>query len=284
RRRASGLLPGACPFAMMFADILFGITGACYAIATVMFVRYLFGEEIDKKPKWAPRLVTVGAVLHAIHIVVSSLVTHTCPVEGMHFALSVVSMLACAAYAVLRFRYPVDLVGTFVAPFALTFLFASRVVGMKDEPAKIGSILPLHITANLLGDALFTLAFGAAVLYLLQENRLKKKAFAGLSQKLPPLDSLDRAEHRFLLYGFPLLTIGILTGTVFSRRVEFGSVADQTRAAFGYLTWIVFAAVLSLRAAAGWRGRKAAYGTITGFAIALLVLALYLWRSIQGAA
>jgi hypothetical protein len=33
--------------------------------------------------------------------------------------------------------------------------------------------------------------------------------------------------------------------------------------------------VLSLRAGAGWRGRRAAYGTIAGFAFAVLVLVVY---------
>jgi len=47
---------------------------------------------------------------------------------------------------------------------------------------------------------------------------------------------------------------------------------------FGYVTWLVIAGVLFLRAAAGWRGRRAAYGTIAGFAFAVLVLVVYLVR------
>jgi hypothetical protein len=39
------------------------------------------------------------------------------------------------------------------------------------------------------------------------------------------------------------------------------------------------AGVLFLRASAGWRGRRAAYGTIAGFGFALLVLALYTFRA-----
>src|SRR6185295_628059 len=100
-------------------------------------------------------------------------------------------------------------------------------------------------------------------------------------QRLPPLEALDRAEHRFLLLGFPLLTIGILTGTLWARRVELGTREDLTRAAFGYATWLLFAGVLFLRAARGWRGRRAAYGTIAGFGFALVVLAFYLWRSVD---
>ena len=123
------------------------------------------------------------------------------------------------------------------------------------------------------------LAFAAAVLYLLEDRRLKAKKLAGVVLRLPPLDVLERAEHRFLLAGFPLLTIGILTGTLWAYKVEAGSPSDTWRAAFGYVSWLTFALVLLLRAAAGWRGRRAAYGTIVGFGFSLVVLLIYLLRS-----
>jgi ABC-type uncharacterized transport system permease subunit len=270
---------------LLVEGALFLATALAYLAACALFVAYLSSERFAAAGKQAPRLVAVGAVLHASHILVASEVWHVCPVEGIHFAMSVVSMMACVVYLVMRRRYRIDVVGAFVAPLALTFLLASRFVGSQvalGEPSQRlkSAILPIHVTVNLLGDALFTLAFAAAVAYLLQERLLKEKRTSGLFRRLPPLDSLDRAEHRFLLAGFPLLTVGILTGTLWARHVEAGSTADIARAGLGYATWILFAGVLLLRAAAGWRGRRAAYGTIAGFGFAVLVLLLYLVRSI----
>ena len=267
------------PFA---ENALFVSTALAYLTACALFLAYLADDRFSRAGKIAPRFVAAGAVLHASHIVVASLVWHVCPVEGIHFSMSIVSMLACVVYLVMRRRYRIDVVGAFVAPLALTFLLASRFVGTAiGEPSQRfkSAILPIHITVNLLGDALFTLAFAAAVAYLLQERSLKAKKLEGIFQRLPPLDALDRAEHRFLLAGFPLLTVGILTGTIWARHVEAGSVADIARAVLGYATWVLFAGVLLLRAAAGWRGRRAAYGTIAGFGFALLVLLFYLIRS-----
>jgi ABC-type uncharacterized transport system permease subunit len=273
-------------------DALFLGTAAVYLAACVLFVVYLVarrddgahGERVDLAGKLAPRLVALAVAMHAAHIVVSSFASHVCPVEGIHYAMSIVSMLAGTVYVVMRRRYRIDVVGVFVAPLALTFLLASRFVGtgaMGAEPAARiqGAILPFHVAANMLGVALFTLAFASAALYLVVEKRLKQKKLVGIFKRLPPLDALDRAEHRFLLAGFPLLTIGILTGTLWARHVEAGSPADIARAVFGYTSWVLFAAVLLLRAAAGWRGRRAAYGTIAGFGFTVLVLLLYLLRS-----
>jgi hypothetical protein len=96
--------------------------------------------------------------------------------------------------------------------------------------------------------------------------------------RLPSLDALDAAEHRFLLIGFPLLTLGIVSGTAWAHKLTSGASGELLRAAFAYLTWIVFAGVLLLRAVAGWRGRRAAVGTLLGFFFAVLVLVVYLVR------
>ena len=79
----------------------------------------------------------------------------------------------------------------------------------------------------------------------------------GVSRRLPPLDALDRAEHRFLLAGFPLLTIGIITGPVWAKRVEAGATSDILRAVFGCVPWLASAGGVFLRAAAGRSGRGA---------------------------
>jgi hypothetical protein len=274
---------------LAFSLVLFSLTATSYFVASVAFVAFLAGRITSPGAlRWAARLVGAGAALHAGHIIVSSLVLHICPIRGMHFAMSVVSVLACGVYLLVRLRYPIDVLGAFFAPIALTFLLASQIIGVSDASGPgagmRSAILPVHVAANLLGEALFLLAFAAAVAYLVQENQLKKKRLGGLMTRLPPLDALDRAEHRFLLAGFPLLTVGILTGALWARRVEAGSVADMWRAAFSYATWMLFAVVLLLRAAAGWRGRRAAYGTIAGFGFAVVVLVIYLLRSLSPAA
>jgi ABC-type uncharacterized transport system permease subunit len=141
------------------------------------------------------------------------------------------------------------------------------------------AVLPVHVIANLMGEALFVLAFAAAVGYLVADKQLKKKHVGGVVSRLPALDALDRAEHAFLLAGFPMLTIGIITGAVWAERVESGSAAEVWRSLFGYATWMLFATVLLLRGWRGWRGKRAAYGTIAGFAFAFVVLVIYLVRS-----
>ena len=64
------------------ADLLFAATAAVYLAACVLFVLFLLGRA-ERATAWAPRLVALGVPLHAAQIVVSSLVLHVCPVQGI---------------------------------------------------------------------------------------------------------------------------------------------------------------------------------------------------------
>src|SRR6185437_2243868 len=96
-------------------NVLFGATAAVYLAASVLFVADLVGRAgaSGLARTWAPRLVAVGVPLHATHIVLWSLVLHVCPVEGIHFALSIAALLASCAYVLARRKYRVDVVGAF---------------------------------------------------------------------------------------------------------------------------------------------------------------------------
>ena len=229
--------------------------------------------------RFAPSLLGAGALFHAAYVSIASFVAHVCPVHSVHFILSVAAILAATVYLLARRRFRIDALGLIVGPLGLAFLLSTYFLGAPDPGHKLSPLfIAAHVLANLLGVALFLLAGAAATLYLVQEKRLKQKRHVNRIGNLPPLDTLDTAVHRFLVAGFPLLTLGIITGTLWARRLESGNPDEVMRIILGYATWLLIALVLLLRAAAGWRGRRAAYGTIAGFACAAAVIVIYLVR------
>ncbi|MFO0673416.1 MAG: cytochrome c biogenesis protein CcsA [Polyangiaceae bacterium] len=265
----------------LFADVLFYSTVLVYVVAAGLFGLHLSGSDrVPTAARLAPRVVLVGVLLRAAHIVVSSLVLKVCPVEGMHFAMSVVSMFAGVAYLALRARYRIDVVGAFVTPVALTFLIGSRWVAVNaGEPsARVrGAILPLHVTANLVGDALFMLACGAAIAYLVQEQPREEGPRRHLPA--PPRRSTRSTRPSMLSLLGLLLTLGILTGTVWARKVKAGTRARDPR--------LRHVAPLRGRALSPRRGQlaRAARGVWDhrGLRARIVVLA-FAWRSAGGEA
>lgn len=246
------------------------------AAATLFFVDLARREGSLAASRWAPVALAAGALMHGAHVIAASVWSRVSPVESLHFALSLSALLATTVFLLVRRRLRLNAIGAFIAPVALTFLVGAEFVGLPDlSPTVPKGLLALHITANLAGLGLFLLAGAAGVFYLVQERRLKAKRAGGLTAKLPPLDALDTTEHRLLLAGFPLLTFGIVTGVIFATDLVSASAAELARTALAFMTWFLVAGVLALRAAVGWRGRRAAYGTIAGVVCVLLVILLY---------
>jgi ABC-type uncharacterized transport system permease subunit len=266
--------------AVATAAFYFGVIA--YSAACTLFFLGLArqGAQVPRST-WGPRVLAVSGCLHAVHVVTASLLLNLCPVESLHFGLSFSALVAVAAFLVLRRWANLDALGVVVAPVALTFLVGAQFVGVDIEPDALISrpLLALHITANVLGVGLFVVAGAAGILYLLLERRLRDKRSGSIGGRLPSLDVLDRATHRLLLSGFPLLTFGVVTGAIFSRHLETLHGAALARTLLGVVTWLVLATVLLLRRVAGVRGRRAAYGTVTGVLCVLLVVAVYALRT-----
>jgi ABC-type transport system involved in cytochrome c biogenesis permease subunit len=72
--------------------------------------------------------------------------------------------------------------------------------------------------------------------------------------------------------GFPLLTLGIVTGAIsadFSRGSYVSWNQEQT---WALVTWVFYFVVLLGRLTVGWRAKRAAYLTVIGFAGVILTL------------
>ncbi|WP_156864964.1 cytochrome C assembly family protein [Pajaroellobacter abortibovis] len=267
------------------ADICFGMAVAAYSASTLSFFKYLIRNRRDKRPAAvATFCLGVGVVFHFFYLGVVSLSSHACPIEGAPVLISMMSMLDCTLYLILRRFYRLDGIGAFLTLLCLVIFLASRLIhpevlkGGWEEAAHTKSLLlPIHATANLFGTAFLMLAFVVAIAYLIQEKGLKEKRFKMIFEKLPPLDFLDQAEGVFLYAAFPLLTLGMLTGIADKRVVVF-HLANILRVVFGVISWLLVGGFLSLRVIKGWRGRRIAYGTILGFGFIVIIFCFYLLR------
>ena len=129
-----------------------------------------------------------------------------------------------------------------------------------------------HVGISVLGMGALCLAFAMALIYLMQDHALKAKRAPKVMERLPSLAVCDRIGYHAVLWGFPLLTVGILTGQVVLW-AKYGTVwMGGAKQIFPILAWVVLAALLYARLVRGFRGRKSAYLTIAGFALGLLTV------------
>ncbi|UCH30145.1 MAG: cytochrome c biogenesis protein CcsA [Myxococcales bacterium] len=261
---------------------LFIATAALYAIACIMYLFVL--TRGSSKAERAPGTVFVAALGAHLAFLLLEAPPGELPLSDISQILSVSSFGIGIAFLLASYRWDVTILGAFVAPLSLMLFLASGLgSSYAPVPARVESVmLTLHIGANVLGLVAFALAFVAGFAYMLQERLLRRRQLTGAFQRLPSLGVLDTLGLRSVLVGFPLLTFGMVTGTFW--HVRSGGSQFYVSQALGLVAWAIFAGVIILRVAAGWQGRKAAVGTMLGFAFTLLVLVGYAVRAAGGAA
>jgi cytochrome c-type biogenesis protein CcsB len=104
-----------------------------------------------------------------------------------------------------------------------------------------------------------------SILYLFLERGIKKKRFSSISTRFPSLEVLDSINYKCMSYGFPFLTIGIITGSLWASMAWGSYWSWDPKETWSLITWIVYAILIHNRLAIGWRGRKTAYMMIIGF-------------------
>ena len=231
----------------------------------------LIPSVVDRRPSISPAslgALGLGLLSHAGAIAVEAAHIHRLPVTDVRSALSFYAFLVTVAFFFLYLRYRITSLGLFMLPFVfvLTLISAFRPVRPFDLSAFRGGWLAVHISSTILGYTGFFLTFVAAVMYLMQENELKSKTPHAFYYRLPSLEVCDELYYRSLVFGLPLLTLGILTGFIWASRTWKGPWEFDPKILASMVSWLIYLVLFSTRVSGGWRGRRAAYVAIFGFA------------------
>jgi cytochrome c-type biogenesis protein CcsB len=90
-----------------------------------------------------------------------------------------------------------------------------------------------------------------------------------LERMLPKAEELDRITYKTIAIAFPLLTLMIAAGAYWANRTWGSYWSWDPKETWAAITWLVYAGYLHMRITRGWRGRRAAYFAIGGFAVVM---------------
>ncbi|MBM4289384.1 MAG: c-type cytochrome biogenesis protein CcsB, partial [Deltaproteobacteria bacterium] len=216
-------------------------------------------------------LVGAGWVSQGAALMVQTLDLGFFPVGSLGGALGLFSWTLVAAFLFLNWRHPVKVLGALLTPLAWLLVYGSWILPHPGEiPPLLQSFwLTFHIGAVFLGNATFTLAFLGGILYLVQERQLKTKKFGFFYKRLPSLETLDALNYYCINVGFPLLTLGIVSGSLYAQYTLGAFWQWDPKETMTLIAWLLYAGLLHARLVAGWRGRRAALMAIAGFLVLL---------------
>ncbi|MEI6215549.1 MAG: c-type cytochrome biogenesis protein CcsB [Desulfuromonadales bacterium] len=252
--------------------LFFSLTLTLYVVATVAYLSCLWRTS-PALTQWAFRLLGAGCVTHILSTIhLASKLKHL-PLTTMQESLSFFSLAIVACYLIFERKYKVTTLGSFVTPVALLMFVISS--ALHSEARQLPPILQsnwfwFHALLAFASYAAFTVAAGVAVVYLIQRYFLKVKHLGALFQKLPSLETLDAISYRCLTFGFPLLTVAIISGSIWSEKALGSYWTWDPKQTWSMIIWLIYAALLHGRITTGWRGKRAAILSIIGFIVLLI--------------
>ncbi len=212
--------------------------------------------------------LTAGFAAHTALIFYQYLHYGQMPVQNLHQTLSFAAWALAGVYLLLKYRFRLKILGAFTAPLAaviMTVVLFIPEVPKEPEPVLNSIWLVMHVSVIFIGEAALALACGTGVLYLLQERAIKTKNPRFFFRRLPSLEFLDGTGYAFIITGFTMLTIGLITGFIYAEKAWGRFWSWDPKEIWSVITWLIYAALLHERLVAGWRGRRAAFMAIIGF-------------------
>jgi ABC-type transport system involved in cytochrome c biogenesis permease subunit len=131
----------------------------------------------------------------------------------------------------------------------------------------------VHGILILLASVGVSVSFLASVMYLIQARRLRRKVAPGSGLPMLSLERLETMNRHALNWAFPLLTAGLLVGTILlPHGPSFGDNWLSVKILSTAGLWLVFLVLLYLRYGAHVPARRLAWFSIGAFALLLVAL------------
>jgi cytochrome c-type biogenesis protein CcsB len=236
-------------------------------------------RAIREAGRWVLAAVTLsaaGAVAHTTAVVTRGLAVHRAPWGNMYEFVTALTCIAAICFLVVMIRYRAWTLGVFVmGAVVITLGLAETLIYTAPGdlvPALQSYWLDIHVTAMTLATGIFFVSAVLGVVYLWVDRYTRRVAAGqaapgnGIVRRLPGLEQVDRLTYRTIVFGFPVWTFGVIAGAIWADQAWGRYWGWDPVETWAFITWVLYAAFLHARATAGWRGRRAHYVQLLGFA------------------
>lgn len=246
-----------------------------------MYAVVLGLDRFQKKliGRLATYLTIIALIADTFAIIIRMIVSGHPPLSnGYEFLLTFIWGIM-AVYLFAEFRYKLRSLGTFIMPIPfllLTFIIMS--MGTEERmvqaipPALKSQWLTFHVVTAMLAYGAFAISFGLGIMYLLKlskEGNGEKSNSQGIISRFPSLEVLDELSYKVVGFAFPLLTLCIITGAIWANYAWGTYWSWDPKETWSLITWIIYAGYLHARLMYGWKGKRAAWMAVFGFASVL---------------
>ena len=224
----------------------------------------------------AVALSGAGVAAHTTAVITRGLAVHRAPWGNMYEFVTALTCVAAIFFLFAMIRYRAWALGVFVMGAVVLALGLAETLiytaAGELVPALQSYWLDIHVTAMTLATGIFFVSTVLGVVYLRVDRYARRVAAGraapgnGIVRRLPSVEQLDRLTYRTIVFGFPVWTFGVIAGAIWADQAWGRYWGWDPVETWAFITWVFYAAFLHARATAGWRGRRAHYIQLLGFA------------------
>jgi ABC-type uncharacterized transport system permease subunit len=247
------------------------------SLAYLVLAAYLWRNLQRWSQPQATRSMPVARALVAIPLVIhcALLAGTMLRPDGLYLgvgnAVSAIIALAVLIYWVASFFHRLEALYVLVLPAAAVLLLLPVFLPASGPLENTEFfVFKAHLLIALLAYSLFTVASLHVLLMAVVEKRLHTGDVPSSMQALPSLLAMESVLFQIIGSGFIFLTLTLATGVLYSEELFGKALTFSHKTLFGFISWLIFAALLVGRRFYGWRGRVAVRWTLAGFMALIL--------------
>ena len=230
---------------------------AFYLVSLIPHAFVFFKPSAPRLAKWARVLVALGFLVQTAALVIRWKMTGHAPCTNMYESLVFFSWAFVLAYLLAELMLKISRLGFFILVCNLAILiyaFSHDAAVKPLMPALQSNWLLLHVSTCFFAYGAFAVSFIAAITFLLP---FPKKNFSH--------EQLDQVIYKSILFGFPLLTLGVASGAVWANEAWGQYWSWDPKETWALVTWMIYALYLHLRLMKGWSEKKLTWIALVGF-------------------
>nr|YP_010336860.1 cytochrome c biogenesis protein [Stylonema alsidii]UNJ15266.1 cytochrome c biogenesis protein [Stylonema alsidii] len=210
------------------------------------------------------------------------------PLSNLYESLMFLTWCMTFTTVILDHKIKSSLIGGLISPLA-TFTMAFATLVLPNNMQKATALVPalksnwlvMHVSVMMISYAVLMVGTLLSILYLVlnqyqmfqvnnQTPKVKNMVPISASyaeNKIQLLENIDNLSYRTIGLGFPLLTLGIISGAVWANEAWGSYWSWDPKETWALVTWLVFASYLHVRINRSWSSKQSAILASIGFIV-----------------
>ena len=224
-----------------------------------------FGPILDTAGRYGTILTVNAFAFLTASLVFRAIAAGHGPFSNMYEFSLAFGWGALALFLYFQVQYRLRTLALMVLPVALGLLAYATTVPSEITPLvpalQNDLLLTVHVAVAIIAYGAFAIAFGTAVLFLIQRRDSVRW--------LPKKALLDEIGYKAVMVGFPMMALVIILGALWAD-IAWGTYWSwDPKETASLVTWLLYGAYLHARVLRGWRGERSAALLIIGFGATL---------------